>query len=248
MRFLLNQEEAHGCGMDKIKQKPGSIPLALTIVVGDKERQKKTLEILECQKAYFSMVSHGYGTASSTTLAYLGLGETKKNVYMSVRTTEVAREVLNRLDSALELGRHGHGIAFMIEIEKGCYHKPITIAKEEQGEETMEQTTAHELILAVLNQGYTEDVMEAAREAGANGGTAIHGRGCGLAGAEKFFGITIQPEKEIIFIAAPVEQVDQIMKAIADKCGPETDAGAISFAIPLKEIRGISPEIPAEHR
>ena len=230
------------------KQKPGATPLALLVIVGEKEQRKKTLAILEGQKAYFSMVTHAKGTASSRTLNYLGLGETEKTVYLSVRTAQTGHEILGELETKLSLGRHGHGIGFMAEITKGSYHRPVEIAKEEKGGAAMESTMAYELILAVVNQGYTDDVMEAARIAGANGGTVVHGRGCGLAGAERFFGVTIQPEKEVILIATPKENTSAIMDAIAQKTGPETDAGAISFALPLSDVRGISPEIPSEHK
>ncbi len=230
------------------KHKPGATPLALLVVIGEKEQRKKTLALLECQKAYFSMATHAKGTASSRTLNYLGLGETEKAVYLSVRTAQTAREILRELEDKMKLGRHGHGIAFMAEVTKGSYHRPVEIAREEKGGATMENTAAYELILAVVNQGYTDDVMEAARSAGANGGTVVHGRGCGLAGAERFFGVTIQPEKEVIIIAAPQADTSAIMDAIAQKTGPETEAGAISFALPLSDVRGISPSIPEEQK
>mgnify|MGYP000943805687 CR=1 FL=1 len=82
--------------------------------------------------------------------------------------------------------------------------------------------------------------------AGATGGTVIHARGCGLAGAEKFFGVTIQPEKDMIMILADRTVSCNIMSAIAEKAGPHTDSHAISFSLPASHVHGIGLDIPAD--
>ena len=64
----------------------------------------------------------------------------------------------------------------------------------------MEKELTHELIIVITNQGYTDKVMDAARSAGAGGGTAIHAKGTGAELARKFFGVSIASEKEIVFI------------------------------------------------
>ena len=67
----------------------------------------------------------------------------------------------------------------------------------------------------------------------------MHARGCGLEGAEKFFGVTIQPEKEVILIVATVSDSCGIMAAIAEEAGPDNEAGAISFSMPLTAVKGL---------
>ena len=79
--------------------------------------------------------------------------------------------------------------------------------------------TAHELIVVISEQGYTEMIMEAARAAGAYGGTVIHAKGTGQAAAEKFLGVTIAVEKEILYIVTKTEQKNAIMKAIMKDAG-----------------------------
>lgn len=224
------------------KHKPGKIPLVLLVVVVDRDIRKKVVQMMESHKSYFNLVMHGKGTAHSQILNYLGLGEAEKEVFFSIRAEERAYELMDALDEKLEFVRPGHGMAFIADIRHGCYHKPVRIAQLE-GDSEME-TENHELIMAVVNRGYTDDVMEAARGAGANGGTVLHARGCGLSGAEKFFGVTIQPEKEVIMIVAHDNNTCDIMDAIAEKCGPETDAGAISFAMPVSHVRGVSDDVP----
>ena len=114
----------------------------------------------------------------------------------------------------------------------------------------MEQTAqanqqhTHDLILVILNRGFTEEVMGSAREAGTTGGTVLHARGCGLGGAEKFFGVTIQPEKELIMIVADTANSHDIMAGIANSNGPGTQAAAISFSMPLNDVRGLADKSP----
>lgn len=94
-------------------------------------------------------------------------------------------------------------------------------------------------ILAVVNNGFSEEAMEAARAAGAKGGTILHGRGTISKDAEKFFNITIHPEKEIVMILAKVEQIDEILKALYTAIGTSTDAQGIAFALPVDEVVGL---------
>lgn len=222
----------------------GAVDLSLFCVVCDRDRRDKVLAVLEGHKSFFNLGLLGKGTANSKMLGYLGLGETEKAVFFSIMPTHVAMEAMAEMDDSLVLGKAGHGIAFTSKIREGCYHKPVQLSGENDGGEKVDKTASeHELIMAVMNRGYTEEVMDVARRAGARGGTVLHARGCGLEGAEKFFGITIQPEKEIILMITPAESSCGIMSAMADEVGPGTDAGAVSFALPVTAVRGLSQNV-----
>ena len=95
----------------------------------------------------------------------------------------------------------------------------------------------YELIIAIYQKGYTDLVMDAAREAGAGGGTTIRAKGT-AAGAEKFFGLSLAEEKEIVFIVARMEQKKEIMKAIMQHAGVDTKAHALVFSLPVSETAG----------
>ena len=95
----------------------------------------------------------------------------------------------------------------------------------------------YELIVAIYEKGYTDLVMDAAREAGAGGGTTIRAKGTG-AGAEKFFGLSLAVEKEIVFIVSHVNKKKEIMKAIMQKAGVDTKAHALVFSLPVSETAG----------
>ncbi len=96
-----------------------------------------------------------------------------------------------------------------------------------------------ELILCIVNTGFSEAAMEAARKFGARGGTTMHGRGTATKEAEKIFNITIQPEKEIIMILVNSKIRDQIMKGLYDAVGVNTPAQGIAFSLPVEDVVGI---------
>ena len=94
------------------------------------------------------------------------------------------------------------------------------------------------LIVAVANEGRTDTVMNAARAAGAAGGTVIHGKGTASEEAAHFFNISIASEKEMIFIVSKKEQKAQIMRSVLEKADPGTEAGAVLFSLPVTSVEG----------
>ena len=96
-----------------------------------------------------------------------------------------------------------------------------------------------EAIIVLVNSGFSEVVMDAAREAGARGGTIINARGTGTKDMEKRYNIVITPDKEMIIILTAVEQRDQILSAIYKAVGLGTDGQGIAFSIPVENVVGI---------
>ncbi len=101
--------------------------------------------------------------------------------------------------------------------------------------------TDHELIVCIVNTGFSETVMDAAREQGARGGTVIHGRGTANKEAEEFFKITVQPDKEIVMILVPSEIKDNVLHALYQKVGLQTAGQGISFSLPVTAAVGLTP-------
>ena len=102
----------------------------------------------------------------------------------------------------------------------------------------MKETT-HELLIVVANQGYTEQIMDAARSANATGGTVIHAKGTGMEKAEKFLGVSLAVEKEMVFIVTRKEKKNGIMKAIMDQVGLDTKVGAMICSVPVTSTAGM---------
>lgn len=107
----------------------------------------------------------------------------------------------------------------------------------------------HELICVILNEGCSDLVMAAARPAGATGGTVLAGKGTGAHESEKFLGISLANEKDVVLIVAEKTKKAAIMKAIMEKAGPGTDAASICFSLPVTAVEGlrrIEPEDEAD--
>jgi len=100
--------------------------------------------------------------------------------------------------------------------------------------------TATCAILCVVNRGFTDLVMVAARRAGAGGGTVLHARGTASKEMEKFYGIAVSPEKEIVLIVVAKELTDKVLLAINQEAGLETDGQGIAFALPVSDYIGIT--------
>lgn len=99
----------------------------------------------------------------------------------------------------------------------------------------------YEMVLCIVNAGYSEVVMDAAKEVGARGGTVIHARGTANKEAEQFFHITIQPDKEIVMILVPAEIKDAVLHAVYQSAGLKTEGQGIAFSLAVDETVGITP-------
>ena len=97
----------------------------------------------------------------------------------------------------------------------------------------------HELIVCIVNAGFSQNVMEAARNAGAQGGTILRARGSANPEAEEFFSINIQPDKEVLLILVPKGIKDDVLKAIYNDCGLADEAKGIAFSLPVNRTTTI---------
>ena len=105
--------------------------------------------------------------------------------------------------------------------------------------------TRYELILCIVNAGFSETVMDAAKEAGARGGTLLRGRGTANRESEEFFHITIQPDKEIVMILVPQPIKDQVLRSIYQAAGLNTAGQGIAFSMAVDRTVGLEePESP----
>lgn len=142
----------------------------------------------------------------------------------------------------MHIGVPGHGIVIAVPIKSVGGGKTVAFLNGETDNAayTPSLNYAHELIVAVCSQGCTDMVMNAARAAGARGGTVLHGKGTGAKGAPKFYNITIAQEKEMILIVAAASQKAAIMQSILKKAGPDSKAGTIVFSLPTTQVAGFA--------
>lgn len=105
----------------------------------------------------------------------------------------------------------------------------------------MEKT--YDLVISIVNRGYSDVVVEASRRAGSTGGTIIYGRGTSAQNEkDSFMGISIEPEKEIIMTLTPIENRNQIMESVCTSAEMEKEGVGICFSLPVSNVRGITPK------
>lgn len=219
----------------------GNIYLMTTIV--DRKIVKKYLELYQENNLQVMFISLGFGTANNEVLDYLGLESTEKAVALSVIEEHTWVSVKKQLEKKLHIDAPGGGIAFTTPLSSVGGKKALQFLIEndnyQKTEETTLKDTAHELIVVIAEQGYTNLIMDAARGAGAYGGTVIHAKGTGKEAAEKFMGVSLALEKEIIYIVTKTEQKNAIMSAIMKEAGLDSKAKAITFSLPVTDTAGL---------
>lgn len=103
----------------------------------------------------------------------------------------------------------------------------------------MDTERQYDLIVTIVNRGFADQVVDAARTAGAHGGTVFYARGTGIQEVEKFFAISIQPEKEIVLNLVKHEETQVIMHAIVLAAGLKSKGKGLAFALPISGVSGI---------
>ena len=108
------------------------------------------------------------------------------------------------------------------------------------------KTNEHEVIFAIVNSGFAEDVMEVAREQGVRGGTILNARGVVREDAAAFFGITLHADKEILMMVVERSIRDRVLNAIYKEMGMAKKAKGIAFSLPVSDVAGLAPVQPTE--
>ncbi len=192
-------------------------------------------------------IFHAQGTASSEIMDMLGLGGVEKNILMSMLPRLFADKMLKKLQKTLHLGMPNSGIAFTIPMSSGSAQivKMVEVLQtgDEQTRSERDETDMAEsefsMIMAIVNQGFSEEVMDAAKPVGAAGGTVFHSRRAGNEDKLKFWGISVQAEREIVLILARKEDKLNIMQAIGRKCGINSKAQGLILSLPVDGTAGM---------
>jgi len=246
--------------------KPSPPELRLIFFIVDWNQANVVSDVFLEEKVRFYFISKGMGTANSEILDLLGIGARDKAVIICLEQQVLVQVLMKEVRKKLRRSNPGAGITFTVPLSaindpvllifKQSIHKNEKIAveleaamgqkaTENPGQEnkgrSMENMT-HDLIVAVVNHGFSDAFMNTARGAGASGGTIINARGQAHEGAVKFFGIPVQDEKELIFILTSREKKVPLMKAICEAHGLNSNAQGIIFALPVDNVMGLSLE------
>ncbi len=224
--------------------------LNLIVTIVKKSLSEKFIEFFKGLGSLNVLSVVGRGTATSAILDYLGLDKTEKNVLFTVVKKENSKKILKDLVYKMDIDVPGVGIGMSIPLNSICAQSAIAFLEQgaqdnvlninpEMKEEKSMTESQYSLIIVIANLGCTDMVMDAARRAGAGGGTIIHAKGTGFDKAEKFFGISLSSEKEMIFITTLTKDKNNIMKAIINEAGMKTEAQALVISLPVDGVVGL---------
>lgn len=224
-----------------------SPPRALFLICNPRLSEKAT-RLFEKSNIHTRYEWSGVGTAPNEMIDILGLGNPDKKILVSLISKDIQKEIQSKMKKELRLGSVNSGIAFTIALT-GANTQLLrminsshdeTKDKVKSGKDDSSMTERkYSLIAAVINQGFSEEVMDVARSAGAGGGTVIHTRDLSGKEALSFWGMSIQEEKEVLFIVADDENKENIMKAIGEKYGMKSHAKGVVLSLPIDSVVGI---------
>jgi len=187
------------------------------------------------------------GTASSEIMDTLGFGSIDKCILISTVPASVGNSMLKMLHKQLRLDSQNSGIAFTVPLTGASsivlQMMNSTLEKNSFPDNGKGEGTMHEegyvLITAVVDRGFGSEAMDAARAAGAGGGTILHSRGIENEAASAFWGLSVQEEKELVLILAEHEDKVKIMSAVSEKCGMHSKAKGIVISLPVDSVMGM---------
>lgn len=230
-------------------RKKSQIEHCMLLLITRMEDEKKIGKLLEkfALPIYFQF--RGEGTATSELLSICGLRGTKRLLTLSVLPRPLIKEAFSEMSSNLFLWQKGRGIAVTIPVtglQEGVrkildQKKDAMLPEGEKGEpvKMKQQETSYSMILIAANYGYSDDIVNAARKAGAKGGTVIKGHRGGSESALKFLGVSARDELEFTFIIVPQDTKSSVMTEISNACGLNTPAHGVVLSIPVEQILGI---------
>lgn len=187
-----------------------------------------------------SLLCHG-----STKTQYIdknGIEATDKGIVYGVGCSSATKKYFEEAIDKLMIDIPGNGLIATVPIKSvkgGRTMAYLTNNSVKEIKKTNVPKFNNELIIVILNEGYTDAVMTAAKKAGATGGTVLHAKGTGAKNAEQFFGASLANEREIIYIVAESKIKADIMNTIDKECGVLTEVGAICFSLPVTNVVGL---------
>ena len=226
----------------------------MVVTIIDRDNAPRLEDILREKHVHFNYSFFGMGTASSEILKTFGLSGTEKTVCVCFEPAALAHSLMISVAERLELTHPGNGIVFLMPVSGADSNISNTLGKEfEQHRERWAQfmeaeslkkheEARYELVMAIISQGHSEAVMHVARAHGVRGGTVVHARHAGVEDVVKFFGISVQAEKEIVAMLVHKGQKRELMQAICADCGTKAEVRGLVISLPVEACAGINME------
>ena len=214
-------------------------PMVLLSIV-ERDKGKKLIKELENNNIKVNFQCVGLGTAPTEMLDIFGLGTKDKDIVISLGTEKIVKDLISNFGTIFE--SHSKYGGLMIILKISAANRILTEIlnfnnnkNTEKGNGQMKNEHHNNLIIISVNEGFSEDVMQVARKAGAMGGTVIKGR---LANIEQFTDLTqneVDSERELLCILAPLKTSAQIMEDVNKEFGTTSSANGIIFSSPTQK-------------
>mgnify|MGYP002561592712 CR=1 FL=1 len=217
------------------------------ITIVDRGKSAAVQRIYQAHHVSASLVLRGHGTANSEIMDMLGLGSIDKSVLVSMVPKHLSPILMEKLYTELQLHKANTGIAFTIPLN-GANNMILRILDHDAGkdvlntsgkEENSMSETKHSLVAAIVNSGFSDDVMKAVRAAGATGGTVIRSRRIGNEEVTGFWGLSVQDEKEIVLVLTESANKVALMQSLGESCGMHSAAQGIFMSMPIDSVAGL---------
>lgn len=211
------------------------------IAIVNRDKGNLFAQICQQHDLYFCYATLALGTANNELQDYLGIGETDKELVFCFLPAPLENTIMHEIATKINIRKPGHGIMFTISLSGISSLFQQNVLHERSCKEDEMVITEHkfELIVAVVNHGYKDQVMDAAKSAKATGGTVLHARSLQNDEAASFFGIKLQGEKDIVIILSTIEIYKDIMKTINITCGLKSEARGLIFSLPVDNFIGM---------
>lgn len=226
-------------------------PRMLFTIITREETEAHLRDVFKKLEIPVEFQMRGHGTARSELLDALGLCGTTRLITIGILPKFLVPTAFDALNRECNFYKRGTGIAFTLPVLSTQNHllemlneeAQHAIDKARKGEEAA-MKHEYSLIWVAVESGYSDAVVDAAREAGAKGGTVIKGRRRNSERATQFFGISIQEEQDFVMIVTPTAKKAEISAAIAAKCGTKTPAHGLLLSLPVDEVLGLESAEP----
>ncbi len=196
----------------------------LVISIVGKGEAEKLMTIAKKAGSPGGTILIGRGTATTSLMSILCLGDIRKEILMTL----VFEEQYDAVFEAIRNAKHMHGICASISTTSNYVNR---MQRTTEGERTMHSDW--ELIQVICNSGYADDVMDVARKAGAGGGTIVDGRGTSKPDDLTFFGASLVPEKELLLILVERDISERVLGAITAIPFMQKEGNGIAFTMPV---------------
>jgi nitrogen regulatory protein PII len=227
-----------------LKTSSGLAEVKLLCVIINRMKIKKIEKLYRKHRVVPTIACLAEGTADSDILDCLGLGESEKEVVISLIHNSEVPELFQTLKEDLNFKKPGKGIAFTIPAESlmlswpGCEKESIRKEFAKMNEEN-----DYVLTITVVVRGYAETVMDYAKAAGATGGTIIHSRSLAEPGDSKFFGISLQDEMDILAILVKKDMKEKIINAVKECLDQEQESHGMLLELPVDNVVGLAKRL-----